>query len=348
MTRSTNYTISEAELGLLNGPLNTLTGNGHRVEVAEAVTIRRDVYRLALDGALYPSVVVKRVPSPRSQLEHRVIGRWLPAVGLDGFGPPRLVAVGEPDGRHTWHVYADLGPNGLDRTEVDGDTVAAAMDKVAELHAAFARNAMLPEPRYAACDMGAHYYVKSVRDALRSVALLRPPDVDMSGEDEALRDRLVDLLTRLVDDEADRLWMLQHQAGPETLVHGDLTRANVFVMWESGRRRVRLIDWDRCGVAPAGFDISTHLAYYGEPERQLVLDSYTAAMAARGFPFPTDLDWNLLVSTFEAGRLANQIIWVALGIHEDNGWTFADLSAWQGKLAALVDPRPREPDRVAP
>ncbi|HSE07814.1 MAG TPA: aminoglycoside phosphotransferase family protein [Nocardioidaceae bacterium] len=341
MTRSTNYRISDAQLALLGPPLDTLSGNGHRVQVAEAVTIRRDVYRLALDGARYPSVVVKRVPSLRSQLEHRVIDRWLPAVGLDGFGPPRLVAVGEPDGRHTWHVYDDLGPHGLDRNDVDEDSIVAAMDKVAELHAEFARHAMMPEPRYAAFDMGVHYYVKSVRDALRSVQLLRPPVVPMSDEDEALRDRLLDLLTGLVDDEANRLRLLHHQAGPETLVHGDLTRANVFVMSENGRRRVRLIDWDRCGVAPAGFDISTHLAYYEEPERRVVHESYSAAMAARGFAFPSDLDWDLLVSTFEAGRLANQIIWVALGIQEGNGWTFAELSAWLGKLAAVVDGTPR-------
>lgn len=337
MTRSTNHRLTEAEVRFLGGSLAGLSGNGHRVEVVDASTIRLDVYRLTLDGSSQPSVVVKRLPGLRSELERNVTGRWLPAVGLERLGPPRLLAVGDPDGLHTWHVYVDLGARGLDRPDVDTASIAAAMDRVAELHVAFSKSPMLPEPRFAACDMGLYYYRWSVRDALRSVERLRPPAVALSPADEAVRDRMVELLTRLVDDEPARVRMLEEQAGPETLVHGDLTRANVFVIPERGGPRVCLIDWDRCGVAPAGFDISTHVAYYEEPVRQFVLDAYTTAMAERGFPFPDDLDWELLVHTFEAGRLANQIIWVALGIQERNGWDFTHLSSWSDDLAAVVD-----------
>ena len=90
------------------------------------------------------------------------------------------------------------------------------------------------------------------------------------------------------------------------------------------------------GVGPAGFDISTHVAYYPPAQRRFVLERYTQAMADRGFPFADDLDWDLLVATFEAGRLANQIIWVARGILEGNGWTFRELAAWRDALAAVV------------
>lgn len=336
MTRSTNHRLTDAEVRFLDGSLAGLSGNGHRVEVVGATTIRLNVYRLALVGAPWPSVVVKRLPGLRSELERNVTGRWLPAVGLDRLGPPRLLAVGDPDGLHTWHVYTDLGACGLDRPDVDAASIAAAMDRVAELHVSFSKSPMLPEPRFAACDMGAYYYRWSVRDALRSVDRLRPPAVDLSPGDTAVRDGMLELLTRLADDEPARLRMLEEQAGPETLVHGDLTRANVFVVPDRGGPRVCLIDWDRCGVAPAGFDISTHVAYYEEPERQFVLDAYTTAMAERGVRFPGDLDWELLVQTFEAGRLANQIIWVALGIQERNGWDFTHLSAWSDELAAVV------------
>jgi hypothetical protein len=59
-------------------------------------------------------------------------------------------------------------------------------------------------------------------------------------------------------------------------------------------------------------------------------------MAERGFSFH-DVDWDLLVATFEAGRLANQVIWVALGILEGNGWNFEHLAQWEQALADVVD-----------
>lgn len=340
MEPMTDQPLTDAGLRLLSGPLQGLSGNGRRVAVAGTTTIRPNVHRLTLDGAPRATVVVKRLSGRHADLERLVTRRWLPAVGLQGLGPPLLTAVGDPDGHHAWHVYEDLGPRGLDRKDPDAASLGAAMEEVAELHTAFSSSALLPEPRFAAGDMGAYFYVKSVRDAFRSVDLLRPPAVEMSSEREAVRDRMLDLLTRLRDDEPNRVRILEHGAGPETLVHGDLTRANVFVMDGTGRPRVCLIDWDHCGVAPAGFDISTQLAYYQEPERRLVLDAYTAAMAERGCRLPGDLDWPLLVSTFEAGRLANQVIWVAMGIRESSGWTWSDLAVWRDELSAAVEGAP--------
>jgi thiamine kinase-like enzyme len=340
MDAVTDHRLTEAEIRLLEETLQKLPDEGTRVAVTRTATIGRHVHRLTIDGALRTSVVVKRLAGRRSELERLVTVRWLPAVGLQDLGPPRLAMVGDPDGRHTWHVYEDLGDASLDRCDADLPSIAAAMERVAELHLVFSRNAVLSESRYAAGDMGVYFYVNSVRDAIRALDLLQPPAVAMSSEHEAVRDRVLHLLGLLLDDEPNRIRLLQEQAGPETLVHGDLTRANVFVVPDRGRRRTCLIDWDHCGVAPAAFDISTQLAYYPKPERQLVLDAYTAAMAERGFRFPADLDWARLVATFEAGRLANQVIWVAMGIREGNGWTCADLSIWQDELAAAVEGRP--------
>jgi thiamine kinase-like enzyme len=291
-------------------------------------------------------VVVKRLAAKAAMLEEQVTGRWLPAVGLDGLGPPRRASVGEPDGRHVWHVYDDLGAWGLDREDVDTSCLEAAMDRLADLHAAFAGHAMLAEPRFAAGDLGVYFYVNSVRDAARCVARLRPPAVQVSPEEAQARDAVEGHLARLLADEPRRVGLLREQAGPETVVHGDLTRANVFVPPALGGRgapgqRVRLIDWDHVGVAPAGFDISTHLAHYPRAQRDLVLDRYTGAMAQRGFPFPRDTDWDLLVATFEAGRLANQIIWIAISILEGSEWGFPRLKDWSDALAAVA-PGPRD------
>ena len=329
--------IDPEQLALLSEPLGTLAS--HRpvdVVVTSATFLHQGVHRLELDGASCRSVVVKRLRAKRAQLERRVTGRWLPAAGMDGFGPPRRATIGEADGRHVWHVYDDLGAQGLDRPEVDRASLEAAMDRLATLHASFAGHAVLPEPRFAAGDLGAYFYTNSVRDAARCAALLCPPAVDMSAEDEAVRDAVRAHLSQLLDDEPRRVRLLQEQAGPETLLHGDLTRANVFVLSGGEQPRVRLIDWDHVGVGPAGFDISTHVARYPAAQRAIVLERYAGAMADRGYPFHDDLDWELLVSTFEAGRLANQVIWVVLGILEGNGWTFRELAAWRDALGAVL------------
>ena len=345
MTTATGQLVAEGfgpeQSELLSGPLRTLTArDGSEVGVVSVTCLREGVYRLGLDGATSATVVVKRLRAKRAQLERRVTGRWLPAVGMDTFGPPRRAAVGEADGRHVWHVYDDLGAWGLDGREIDSATIDVAMDRLADLHASFAGHPMLSEPRFAAGDLGAYFYTCSVRGALRCVDALQPPAVDLSPQEAAVRDTVRAHLARLQQEEPRRVRLIEDHGGPETLVHGDLTRANVFVLPGASGPLVRLIDWDHVGVGPAGFDISTHVAYYGPAQRRLALERYTTAMAERGHPFRDDLDWDLLVATFEAGRLANQVIWVALGILEGNGWTFRELAAWADALAAVVDPRP--------
>ena len=53
-------------------------------------------------------------------------------------GAPRRASVGEPDGRHVWHVYDDLGAWGLDREDVDTSCLGGGHGPIADLHAAFA------------------------------------------------------------------------------------------------------------------------------------------------------------------------------------------------------------------
>jgi hypothetical protein len=309
---------------------------GRRVAVARQTRLRAGVHRLQITGAVRESIVVKRVRNWKSRLEQLLIDRWLPEARLDGLGPPRLAVLAEPDGRYVWHVYDDLGPWGLDRVDVDESSIKAAMSRVADLHARFAGHAMLPVPRFAAGDLGAYFYSTSLRDAARSVSRLRPPALALSTDEQHIRDGLLEHLHVLLDDEPERVRMIEQAAGPETLLHGDLTRANVFAPPAANGWTVRLIDWDHAGVGPAAFDLTTHLAYYAPAERRRVLDAYTAAMAERGFPFGDDVDWARLQATFEAGRLANQIIWVAICILQ-HGWRFDRLADWSRSLATVVD-----------
>jgi hypothetical protein len=338
-TRPVSGSLGPGALELLAGALGRLENGYSGAVVAEAAEIRADVHRIGLAGSVHGSVIAKRIRSKRAQLERRVTDRWLPAAGLDGFGPPRLAAVAEGDGTFVWHLYEDLGPHGLDREGTAEPAVRRAMDRLADLHAGFAGHLMLPEARFAAGDLGAYFYTRSVRDAAATIERLRPPHLRPSKEEAAVRDAVLARLGMLLDDEPRRLELIEQMAGPETLVHGDLTRENVFVVHDGASpSHVRLIDWDHVGVAPAAFDLSTHVAHYPPAMRKVVLDAYTTAMADRGFPFAYDLDWSLLVSTFEAGRLANQLIWLSIGILEGNGWTFDGLADWARALAASVDP----------
>jgi hypothetical protein len=332
--------VDPTSLGLLISALAELDHGHAGSRVVATTELRPGVHRLLLDGPGPASVIAKRIRSRRAQLERRVTDRWLPAVGLDGFGPPRLTAVAERDGHFVWHLYDDLGPAGLDREDLDEATVHRAMQRLADLHSRFAAHPFLPEVRFAAGDLGAWFYTHSVRDATAAVERLRPPRVPTSAEDETVRDAVLTRLHALRDDEPARVALLERAAGPETMVHGDLTRANVFALAGEQGLEVRLIDWDHVGVAPAAFDLSTHLAYYPPGSRATVRDAYVDAMAERGHPFPDDVDWTALVATFEAGRLANQLIWLATGIFEGNGWTFDGLADWGRALAAVVDPSP--------
>jgi hypothetical protein len=328
--------IDVGDLDLLAAALGRLTDGGtDPVRVVSATLLGESVHRLELGCADRGSVVVKRLRSSRARLEQRVTDRWLPGVGLDGLGPPRLATVAEPDGAFVWHVYDDLGARGLDRPDVDAGTLDLAMGRLADLHARFAGHLLLPEVRFAAGDLGVYFYTRSVRDALATVDRLRPPQLMLSPEDAAIRDGVLARLQTLRDSEPARARLLEECAGPETLVHGDLTRANVFVLDGA----VRLIDWDHVGVAPAAFDLSTQVAQHPPDRRPLVVDSYTAAMAERGFPFRVDTDWDLLVGTFEAGRLANQLIWLATGLLEGTEQTFERLAGWGQALAAAVGER---------
>ena len=85
----------------------------------------------------------------------------------------------------------------------------------------------------------------------------RPP----AAEEAAIRETVLAQLRKLIDDEPARVAVIEQLAGPETLVHGDLTRENVFFLGD-GPGAVRLIDWDHVAVGQFSYgplDISVTL-----------------------------------------------------------------------------------------
>src|SRR5262249_17622720 len=155
--------------------------------------------------------------------------------------------------------------------------VGAAVELIARLHAGFAGHPVLPECRLHGGDLGAPFYASSVRDAIHSVESLRPPRVELPAERRAVCDRLLERLHRLLGEEPERVRVLRELGGPYTLLHGDLWPKNVVVFPAGGGLRARLIDWDRAGVGPVSYDLSTFLGRFPAADRPWVLDLYRRA-----------------------------------------------------------------------
>jgi Phosphotransferase enzyme family len=291
--------------------------------------------RFAANGRT-ASFVVKRLGPGVARRNQLLAERWLPAVGLSRCGPPLRGAAAEPTGRSVWHVYEDLGDCGLDERSPDPVRVEPAVQVIARLHTRFAGHALLPECRLHGGDLGAAFYASSVRDAIHSLEALRSPAVDLSPAQSALRDRLLERVRRLLQEEPERTQLLREFGGPETLLHGDLWPKNVLVLSTRGQMEARLIDWDRAGVGPVSYDLSTFLGRFPTGERLWILDLYRQCVGRAGWDLPPVGVLNRLFDTAECARLANCIIWRALAVWESQAeWAFHDLASLEEWLGAL-------------
>jgi hypothetical protein len=275
------------------------------------------------------SLVVKRLAPEIAQRNRLVAERWLPAVGLGQHGPPLLGSAAERGGRCVWHVYEDLGDCTLAGSSPDPRRVEAAVAAVARVHARFAGHTLLGECRLWGGDLGMAFYDTSVRDATRSLEALRPPQVELSAERLATRDRLLRRLGALREEQASRAQLLTALGGPETLLHGDLWTTNALACpWGE----VRLIDWDHVGVGPVCYDLSTFLRTSPAEGRPRALAHYRRVMGEElGWRLPPAAELNRLFETAECARLANCVIWPAIAAWESQAeWAFE-------RLAALAD-----------
>lgn len=289
--------------------------------------LKSSVYRLQTEvGGEVRSLVLKRSAPGPARRALLVARRWLPAIGLGDSCPQVLGTAADRHGEWVWHIHEDLGDTTLDAAKEDRHRVAAAVDLIAELHVRSAGHPVLPECRQYAGDLGAAYYATNVRDAIRGLQLLRPPRVAPSPELRAVRDRLLGRLYVLRDQQPRRARLLADHGGPDVLLHGDLWTVNAFVATGPNGLRARLIDWDRVGVGPASYDLSTFLYRFPRDERPWILDRYRRAVARAGWRLPAAPDLNVLFETAECARYANHAIWPAVALFEGAEWGFAELA----------------------
>jgi Phosphotransferase enzyme family len=299
------------------------------------------VFRLRFEGAGWPgSLVVKRLTPSAARRNELAARQWLPALGLAQAGPPLLGAAGERAGGHVWHVYEDLGEAALSEGAPDPSRVAAVVGLIAQLHARSAEQPLLAECRLHGADFGASFYQMSVRDAIRSLEALGAPDAEPSPGREAVRDRLLGRLYRLADEAPERAAALQELGGPEALLHGDLWPKNALVVPGGAGLQVRLIDWDRSGVGPVSYDLSTFLGRLPTGARPWLLDLYRRALGRHGWRLPPAASLNRLFDTAERARLANCVIWRARAVREGHAdWAFQELAwieQWLGELQPIL------------
>jgi len=290
--------------------------------------------RFALDGHTR-SVVVKRLKPEIARRNELVGQRWLPAIGLRGSCAPLLGRVAARSGGCVWHVYEDLGSWELSSREPDRERVRAAVELIAQIHTRFAGHALMGEVRLHGDDLGIHFFDTNLRDAISALQAWQPPRTQC-----ALVDRLLERLHTLRAELPRRAQALAELGGPETLLHGDLWAINVFVIPTAHGPQARLIDWDRAGVGPASYDLSTFLMRFPESERLWILDSYREAVAPAGWRLPDARDLNLMFETAELARFANRIIWPAIALgHDQAEWGFdelAEIEEWFGNLEPVL------------
>ena len=326
--------LCDALRELLNGadPVQRVTALRH---------LKRKVYRLELEpGAPWQSVVVKRLEPAVAQRNQLIAQRWLPALGLAD-GCARLLGVAaDRAGRSVWHIYEDLGDGTL-AARPDRDRVKATVDLIADVHSSAAQHPILPDVRRYGGDLGMTYYASNVRDAIAALEALSGRGVKTPSDHAGLPERLLERLYALLADAPRRVQVIDEAGGPETLLHGDLWTINAFVVATAGGPQARLVDWDRAGVGPFSYDLSTFLFRFPPPERPGIIELYRVAAARAGRRLPSPAALKILCDTAERARYANCVIWPALALLRDRAsWGFPGLAEVERWFQVLDAERP--------
>jgi thiamine kinase-like enzyme len=303
----------------------------------ESQMLRRRVYRLHFNSNGTPrSLVIKCLNPEIAKRTSLVAKRWLPAVGLGQTAPSLLSCAAARDGQCVWHIYEDLGDWGLGESVPDPDRLRLAVELIAKIHARFVKHALLAECHLWGSELGIHFYATSVRDAIRNLERLKRPYMELSSERSTVRDTLLQRLSKILDELPFLLEIVKQFGGPETLLHGDLWPQNALVIPSPEGPQVRLIDWDRVGVGPVIYDLSTLLSRFPPADRLWILDAYRRAPERPNWQVPSNGELNLLCETAECARLANCIIWPAIEAAESQAsWAFDELAEIEGWFSAL-------------
>jgi hypothetical protein len=316
-------------------------------EPADQVALRcpkSRVYRLEVGKrGLQHSVVAKPLDPADAQRVRLVTERWLPALGL-GDRCARLLAVAaDRRGRSIWHVYEDISDDTL-AARPTPERVEAAVDLVAELHMRAARHAVLPDVRRYSSSRGMPYFIASVSDAVAALEALMTSGIETPPDHGKLPHRLYERLTKLLGDAPRRAQVFEAAGGPDTLLHGDLWTNNIFVTAGVERPWARLVDWDRVGVGPFAYDLSTFLFRFSAAQRPWILERYRHAVSRAGWSLASAPELYLLFDTTERARYANRVIWPVLALLREH----AELGIpGAGRSRAMV-PGSRQPLMNAP
>jgi hypothetical protein len=310
---------------------------GRPVRLVASERIKDSVQRVRVEIAgAERSLVIKRSDAQVAQRNWLVARRWLPAVELEDQGPPLLAVVWEPGDEGAWHVYEDLGERTL-AVDRDPAAVRSAVSLLGKMHTRFASLPMLAECRKWGGERGSGFYSASVRDAIRCLEAISPEKLDVIDSRRGLHERLLERMRTLRAEEGERTGAIAELGGPETLLHGDLWLDNVAVIRDGSDARVRLIDWDKAGPGPIGYDLSTFLSRFPAGEREWVLGLYEEIVAEAGWRLPARAEMNYLFTTFELARLANCVVWAALEAtrRAEIEWALEELEMADDSLASL-------------
>lgn len=303
--------------------------------------LKPGVFRLAVaNGTERRSVVLKRLEPAVAQRNRLVAERWLPALGLGDRCARVLGVAATRRGDSIWHVYDDLGNETL-AARCDSERVRATVDFIAELHTRAANHRVLPDVRRYAGNLGSQYFIANVRDAIAALEALTDAAIESPPEFAGVATRLLDRLVALRDDAPRRTRVFEEAAGPDTLLHGDLWTINIFVSEVSTGFQVRLIDWDKVGVGPFSYDVSTFLCRFPPAERRPILGRYREAVARAGWYLAGVEELQLLFDTAERARYANRVIWPVQALLDQRAaWAFPELAEVERWFHALDSSSP--------
>jgi hypothetical protein len=307
--------------------------------------LKARVYRLEIgSGSPWGSVVLKRLEPAVAQRNRLIAECWLPALGLGDRCARLLGEAADRSGDCVWHVYEDLGAETL-AMRPDAERVRATVDLIADLHTRAARHVVLPEVRRYAESLGLQYFIANVGDAIAALEALAESGIETPHEYLGITDRLLGRLVELLADAPRRAQVFDDAAGPDTLLHGDLWTINVFVVGTAQGLRARLVDWDRSGVGPFSYDLSTFLFRFRPSERPEILERYRRAVARAGWHVGLPSKIDVLFDTAERARYANAVIWpVQALLHEGAAWGFPQLVEVERWFRALDSSSPHVPN----
>jgi thiamine kinase-like enzyme len=213
------------------------------------------------------------------------------------------------------------------------------VELIVDLHTRFAGHALLPQFRKHGGELGMGFFAVHVArsiDALKSIGSLGPP---LSRQRAELRDRLLGRVERLGAERDERAALLEKCGGPDTLLHGDLWPSNALVVRRADGFQATLVDWDRVGMGPVTYDLSTFLYRLAPEHRDWILELYRDAAARRGWELPDDSTLNVLCETAESARYACNLGDAALAATRGEWWGFPmmeEIERWFADLEPVL------------